>query len=766
MQIQQNNLNKKLIIKFILGVRMPIVRMPDGVKVRFPEDMPAEQIRDMIASKFPEVVQKTKTQPAVSKNEKVEWTPERQAILDEVKANMPEKSSALRDFGEGFIKGVSGGIERLASGATLGAYDWASDKLGLGAKERKKELYDLTGTTGKVIGTGLEIIGGVAPGAGIAKATTAGLKAIPKVGAGVAKVASIPLSGGVESAIQTGFDTDSLRGVASGFGYGAALSGIIGGGLGLGRNLFSTRTATKGVKGGLENAVKSSSGARLLSRGVGASDDVASMIRKQGQEALEETNKRTLKALDTAIGQRTSVSDEMAKAKRAYADFIDENKANQVIKGKFTPEEYQKNLKNWFKGSQVVDEAGKPLKLYHGTEADFDVFDITKGRKNMDIQGSFFSPYELDARGYGPNVKEVYLNIKNPADEGTAFSVLKKYQGQNGAGIKAREELQRMGYDGVFNGYDEYIAFDPKQIKSVQNTGAFSKSPSISDKDFIKPPTSKDLGLADLSNYQQKALDDAWTMGANQLKPNEKIGSLKHLDEMKKQLNKMIPGTQTPKATGIGLQDTPDTVALRELKGKLKEVMDNSGLTDISKQYAQAENLQNAYDLGLNYNAGAVKTRKLPFSTQAEKQAFADGLMERISMGTDTKNVSKAILDNQRVLKEVLPEKKVSKLLRVAGENETAYGRIEQLGRKAETKLRTPEANRLFAREQGESKGALFGSILDYLNDKARAGVFTRGSKRVLDPNFVPKTGIRIGDILTPVISSDIISKNINIGEE
>ncbi|MFC0246402.1 hypothetical protein ACFOLL_04365 [Falsochrobactrum ovis] len=35
---------------------MPIVKMPDGTLVRFPDDMPREQIRDMIASKFPEVV--------------------------------------------------------------------------------------------------------------------------------------------------------------------------------------------------------------------------------------------------------------------------------------------------------------------------------------------------------------------------------------------------------------------------------------------------------------------------------------------------------------------------------------------------------------------------------------------------------------------------------------------------------------------------------------------------------------------------------------
>lgn len=38
---------------------MPIVRMPDGAQVRFPDDMPREQIRDMIASKFPELAQQS-----------------------------------------------------------------------------------------------------------------------------------------------------------------------------------------------------------------------------------------------------------------------------------------------------------------------------------------------------------------------------------------------------------------------------------------------------------------------------------------------------------------------------------------------------------------------------------------------------------------------------------------------------------------------------------------------------------------------------------
>src|SRR5690554_4567711 len=43
---------------------MPIVKMPDGTQVRFPDDMPREQIRDMIASKFPDAA--AQSAPAVN----------------------------------------------------------------------------------------------------------------------------------------------------------------------------------------------------------------------------------------------------------------------------------------------------------------------------------------------------------------------------------------------------------------------------------------------------------------------------------------------------------------------------------------------------------------------------------------------------------------------------------------------------------------------------------------------------------------------------
>lgn len=125
--------------------------------------------------------------------------------------------------------------------------------------------------------------------------------------------------------------------------------------------------------------------------------------------------------------------------------------------------------REYFKDSKAVDENGNLRVVYHGTDADFTVFDKTKGRGTMDIQGMFFSPYDIDAAEYGSKVGKYYLNIKNPASEGTAYKALNQFKGENNAGVKAREYLESLGYDGVYNGYDEYIAFDSNQIKRIDN---------------------------------------------------------------------------------------------------------------------------------------------------------------------------------------------------------------------------------------------------------------------------------------------------------
>ena len=125
--------------------------------------------------------------------------------------------------------------------------------------------------------------------------------------------------------------------------------------------------------------------------------------------------------------------------------------------------------RSYFKDSKIVDEDGNLRVVYHGSSEKFNTFDMNKGRANMDIQGSFFSLWYDDAQGYGKNVRAFYLNIKNPAPEGVAYKVLNAHKGENNAGVKAREDLIRMGYDGVNNGDEEYIAFYPEQIKLIDN---------------------------------------------------------------------------------------------------------------------------------------------------------------------------------------------------------------------------------------------------------------------------------------------------------
>ncbi len=202
------------------------------------------------------------------------------------------------------------------------------------------------------------------------------------------------------------------------------------------------------------------------------------MIRNLGKEAVVYVkDKNKLNELLSGIGIQSSKL--LAKVE-FIGDIVQQR--NEDVNTKFSAAEdaeYESAIESgdMEAAQRMVDEAalswgaieedGSPVRVYHGTDQDFNSFDITKGRANMDIQGMFFSPYEIDAKGYGQNVRAFYLKLQNPADEGTAFKALNLFKGQNNAGVKARDYLIRQGYDGVYNGYDEYIAFYPEQAKSA-----------------------------------------------------------------------------------------------------------------------------------------------------------------------------------------------------------------------------------------------------------------------------------------------------------
>ncbi len=161
-----------------------------------------------------------------------------------------------------------------------------------------------------------------------------------------------------------------------------------------------------------------------------------------------------------------------------------------------------KYFKKWFGDSKVVDETGKPLVVYHGTNADFDTFDLgfeNEGRMLGD--GVYLTNMQDKANKYGKNIMKLYVNIKHPfyLDEENAIKQISKNLGISKAEINSwlkyydnnkmqtlnrlfREydltnKLKEKNYDGIIfnNGY-EIVAFTPEQIKSVNNQGTFDSS--------------------------------------------------------------------------------------------------------------------------------------------------------------------------------------------------------------------------------------------------------------------------------------------------
>lgn len=155
-----------------------------------------------------------------------------------------------------------------------------------------------------------------------------------------------------------------------------------------------------------------------------------------------------------------------------------------------------RNFWNWFGDSKVVDEDGRPLVMYHGTESMFDTFDKRKissntGNFGMYGKGFYFSDMESTAKYYanfhGKSgiVMPVYLRMAKPLYESDykkdpEYKKAREKDGNDDLGrmkntAKYIEKISKQnGNDGVISINGEFVVFEPNQIKSTQNRGTFS----------------------------------------------------------------------------------------------------------------------------------------------------------------------------------------------------------------------------------------------------------------------------------------------------
>lgn len=168
-----------------------------------------------------------------------------------------------------------------------------------------------------------------------------------------------------------------------------------------------------------------------------------------------------------------------------------------------------RNFYKWFGNSKVVDEQGRPLVVYHGTDAEFDTFDISHfGETDSGDfgRGFYLTADKRYAEYYGGQIMPLYLKIENPYKTsiwGYVDTDLKQKQGYDGVLVWTQETVfprskfaTQKEYEAAIKEYQEYgrynveigeesffiqeklpkeiVAFEPNQIKSVDNRGTFS----------------------------------------------------------------------------------------------------------------------------------------------------------------------------------------------------------------------------------------------------------------------------------------------------
>lgn len=154
-------------------------------------------------------------------------------------------------------------------------------------------------------------------------------------------------------------------------------------------------------------------------------------------------------------------------------------------------------FKAWFKNSKVVNKAGDPKIVYHGTPAKFDAFSWQYVIGQLGFHVGTWS----QAKNVGGRILRLYASIQNPLrlpdlGDWRGSEVVEAINKAAGTSIRRtagdREiimALSKAGYDGIvysnkFEGEgDSYIAFSPTQLKSIDNKGAWdSKNPRIKER--------------------------------------------------------------------------------------------------------------------------------------------------------------------------------------------------------------------------------------------------------------------------------------------
>ena len=300
---------------------MPTVRVPDGRLVKFPDDMPREQIKGIIAEKFPESVNINTPQIRPMTPEQKE-----QARLDaeKMREGLNYQSVPMGAI-TGTLEGLASGIGRVASGASLGATDWLDRKTGGYLANLDKEIAQNAESAGlggvNDVARFLAETGGVAKGAG--NLIIKGAKTIPSmIGKGA-------IEGGIYGATSSDKLEELPQNIYGGSITGAGAAGVLGlAGKGLQRLIPALNAEGKAKN--LQDAFMDKESTKALKRGALASEEISDKLASEMPAVKDNINLKMNNIVDDVIGERPNIEEMVGLAKQEYGNYASQNSSNPV----------------------------------------------------------------------------------------------------------------------------------------------------------------------------------------------------------------------------------------------------------------------------------------------------------------------------------------------------------------------------------------------------------------------------------------------------
>ncbi|UGX86176.1 hypothetical protein [Phyllobacterium meliloti] len=309
---------------------MPIVQMPDGAHVRFPDEMPREQIRDMIAKKFPDAVPGSPHGAQLPDGFVLDThTPSKnpQELPEGFTLDDPIKLAAGGDMrnqqlavSRGAVNGlpiigpyVASGVEHLAAGLRAPFTDktYSEELAGIQDRAHYAEtanpgLTKIGGAVGGVIGS--------APFVAAAPALFGAGTATLPVRMGISGLTGSGL-GAADATVRSGGDPDAIKEAALwGGGLGMAspvVGGLIGKGVGALASRYASPRGSVGqfARAAIDDGISAEEfGSRLKGLGADALPiDLGPNLQHQAG-ALAATPGRGQEVIRSAIANRTAAS--------------------------------------------------------------------------------------------------------------------------------------------------------------------------------------------------------------------------------------------------------------------------------------------------------------------------------------------------------------------------------------------------------------------------------------------------------------------------